>query len=250
MWYRDALNIGASEGVIQCTYACIYDEDGKALFALYRGRFDELAKKFGGYAKQSTDTKIIVDTGTFSQEGIVAWEMDVRQKDGSYADTGYIQFDLPLVIAEKHSSERLVPVHLDYNAIAYIRRTLASARKKYKYVFYKLGADGTRVFEKELWILGANERWAFEALSDMRDFNGRPLAEAVLDYNPRWKQLADNLFDTATFYVKPAAFDWQPINMENLNQSDLEWKKRIEISKEKLNRAKALLIAAGATAII
>ena len=262
MWYRDALNIGASEGVIQCTYACIYDEDGKALFALYRGRFDELAKKFGGYAKQSTDTKIIVDTGTFSQEGIVAWEMDVRQKDGSYADTGYIQFDLPLVIAEKHSSERLVPVRLDYNAIAYIKRTLKSAKpvkmaevyKETEWIVYESGGSKKPNYAEKITMSDLSQRYMKLDLGGgyyiFRNNGIDYHVEIIDDYNPRWLKLSQRLNDTDIFYVKPAAFDWQPINMENLNQSDLEWKKRIEISKEKLNRAKALLIAAGATAII
>ena len=131
MWYRDALNIGRAQGIIQCTFACIYNEKGEQLFALYRKNTGELAEKFGGYNKQSTYDKIIVDTGTFSQEGIVAWEIDRRLGDGTYADTGYITFDLPLVIADEHSDDRLVPVHLDYNAIAYIKRTLASVKKKY-----------------------------------------------------------------------------------------------------------------------
>lgn len=204
MWYRDALKIGRAEGTIQCTYAAIYDANGKMLFALYRENAQKLAERFGAYGKQSTNDKIIVDTGTFSAEGIIAWEYDKRLQSGEYADTGYIVFDLPLVIADKHSDERLVPVRLDYNAIAYIRRTLASARKK---------PDGS--------------------------------------YNERWMRLAESLSDTATYYVKPAAFDWQPIDVSHMNNGhNPEWVTRKQIAKDRLDRAKAILAVASATMII
>ena len=204
MWYRDALNIGRAQGTIQCTFAVIYDKEGKQLFALYRANLDELAKKYGGYAKQSTDTKIIVDTGTFSQEGIVAWEMDRKMGDGTTVDTGYILFDLPLVIASEHSDDRLVPVRLDYNAIAYIKRTLASAKKR---------PDGS--------------------------------------YNPRWLKLSQSLNDTATFYVKPAAFDWQPIDISHLKgNADIPVQDRLIKAEKKYKQAKAILAMASATMII
>lgn len=255
MWYRNALAIGRSQGTIQCTYAIIYDENGNRLFALQRKNFDEKYKAYQGRYEYSTVFRTIVDTG-FGAEGIVAWEFDQPTPDG-FTDTGYINFDLPLVFAEKHSSERLVPVKLDYNAVAYIKKTLASAAPVDMVSLItveewsKFMSDPTykpSVYKK----ITVPEFNTGKANGDLVEYKGVTYHfEFGKDYNPRWKRLTDMLNDTDTFYVKPAAFDWQPVDVSHMNNgSNPEWVLRKKAAKENYDKAKRLLILAAGSNIL
>ena len=200
MWYRQALAIGRAEGTIQCTYAIIYNASGKKLFALQRRNFEDQVAYVE--SNQIRDDLIVVDTQTYGAEGIIAWQADARTPDG-FVDTGYIRFDLPLVIANEYSQDKLVPVKLDYNAIAYIKRTLSTAKK------YKGG------------------------------------------YNPRWLELSKMLNDTDIFYVKPAAFDWRPLDVSHMrNSSNAEWVAKVNKAKKEYEQAKAIMAAASATVLM
>ena len=205
MWYKAALGFGNSEGTIQCTYAIIYDADGNKLFALQRKGFE---KRSGGMSTQQNawlqeengngnyDQDIsnwggLVYTGS-SQEGLFYWDSGSAMTD--FATTGYLTIDFPLVLAKEWSGERLVPVTLLPEAVAFIKRTLTSIQ-------------------------------------------GRTMK------NPKWIELANRLNTTETFYVKPAAFNWHPIDIR-VNTG------RLKKAEENLNKAKALLAAAGVATIL
>ena len=251
MWYRQALAIGRAEGTIQCTYAIIYDKSGEKLFALQRKNFEDKLRADGLSKERSEGDQrnIVVDT-YYGAEGIIAWQLDAKT-GGDFVDTGYIAFDMPLVIADEHSDDRLVPVRLDYNAIAYIKKTLASAKEINAYVFYKVGADGKRVEDEKLFRLTSEQRTKFKDQAAQKDADGLPLAETIKDYHPRWLKLSQSLNDTDTFYVKPAAFDWQPVDTRHMNNgSNPDWVLRRDEAKSRLDKARKLLIAAGFSNIL
>lgn len=233
MWYRQSLAIGRSEGIIQCTYAIIYDANGNKLFALQRKNFDvsENIKNFG-----SSNGNIAVNTGG-GREGIIAWFVDKRVGD-DYADTAYITFDMPLVIAKEYSQDKLVPVTLDYNAIDYIKSTLASARKVKMPIVYMTLEDGSNeiIYKGNVKYMPADVREGVKS--------GKYKQTVIDDYDPRWLALSKKLNDVDTFYVKPAAFDWQPTDLSNINAS---YQDRVAAAKKKLDQAKALLLASGLT---
>lgn len=291
MKYREALAIGKADGTIQCTFAIIYDKDGKKLFALQRKNFSSPHKSLadGKDSAQVTASynTIVVDTGTnLKSEGIIAWLADKRTPDG-YVNTGYVNIDFPLVMADKRSDERLVPVRLDYNAIAYIKRTLSSAKKRWMYWLfnkaewdaymqeYESGNTNAPAPEPVDKVISKNGGFRSKYIFDnedrktVLDSNGKPISdehiakdldgnvyhyERVLDYDPRWLKLSQSLNDTDTYYVKPAAFRWNPIDASHLDggvySEDPEMIEKIKQSKARLDRAKALLLTAGATNIL
>lgn len=240
MWYRQALAIGKAQGTIQCTYAIIYDKSGNKLFALQRKNFeDKLYNEALDSKRRGSDVNSIVVDTHYGSEGIIAWQLDART-GGEFVDTGYIAFDLPLVIADVHSEDRLIPVRLDYNAIAYIKRTLSSAKQLNKYTI--TDKDGNVIEER--WSLNQTTKRGYEK-------KGYTIT-VTKDYHPRWLKLSQSLNDTDTFYVKPAAFDWQPIDVSHMNDgSNPEWVLRRKKAEDNLRKAKILLALAGvATATI
>ena len=261
MWYRDALAIGRSEGTIQCTYAIIYDADGRKLFALQRKNFEDEYNKYQGMYEYSDTQRTIVDTG-WGNEGIVAWEIDQRTPDGA-VDTGYIAFDLPLVYAEEYSTERLVPVKLDYNAVAYLKKTLASAAPINMVALitmdeWKAFKDDPDNYKPSVYKKMTGSEFARIADHHKNTDESTVEFEGVVyhyetykDYNPRWKKLTDMLNDTDTFYVKPAAFRWQPVDVSHMNNgSNPEWAKRKQAALDNLNKAKRMLLLAIGSNII
>ena len=68
-------------------------------------------------------------------------------------------------------------------------------------------------------------------------------------YSERWQKLYDTINNADVVYVKPAAFNWQPVEIGGSTNIESKTTK-IQKAKQKLDQAKAILIAAGATNII
>ena len=272
MRYKDALAIGTSEGTIQCTYAIIYDAKGNKLFALQRKGFEQrldnvMDLQQGNDSYQaSTNFTSVTYTG-HGAEGIVAWD------DGSYltnVETGYIVFDMPLVRAKQHSNDRLIPVTLLYDAIAYIKKTMASGKEINYWVYALYAPDGLEIEQSYdqrkigTWIKQLETKYgtitktnndtteARDITITTPDGSYRIIGKQTKGRNPRWIELANKLNDKDTFYVKPAAFNWQPINTENAidPETGLTYSDKLKEAQKKYESAKALLIAAGATALL
>lgn len=262
MWYREALAIGRAQGTIQCTYAIIYDQDGKKLFALQRlnpasQKAADIMTRNGGKESDPDSRSVetwnldLVDT-SFGQEGIIAWQQDVRTENLDRVDTGYIVFDLPLVIAEEHSNDRLVPVRLDANAVLYIQNTLWATKTYTGYELYT--KDLSRVIDSGK---SNPNYWGKTYTKDGVMYvdtkrNGTCIVQALLDYRkPHWAELIRRLNADEVFYVKPAAFDWQPIDVSHMNNgSNPEWVRRKDEAYAKLQKSKKMLMLAGLSNIL
>lgn len=248
MKYKQALTIGTSEGVVQCTYAIIYDKDGKKVFAFQRKNFDIFSgtKSFLQPYLQDGNNSYAVNNDQlqrqfatylgYGEEGIVGWDGG-NIIVGDVA-TGYITFDMPLVAAEKWSGERLVPVKLLFPAIAYIKRTLESSNPISWWSL--VDEQGERIGEPTI-----NTKLVKQWMDEGKMYT------TFKDYAPQWKKLINGLNDKETYYIKPAAFNWQPIATDHLATNYGEYQsEQLKAAKERLDKAKRILIAAGAGALI
>lgn len=162
MKYKEALGIGyQAEGTIQCTFAVIYDQNKKPLFALQRRNFEgetpmdryaagEAYYKYlqngwsesgGGdhpdiFDKKQSESEVFVYTG-YGREGIIAWQDHDYNFKYEGAAKGLITFDMPLVVVDEYSDKKLVPAKLLYPAVEYIKKTLASSKNKTKYILWE-----------------------------------------------------------------------------------------------------------------
>lgn len=264
MKYKQALSIGKSEGTIQCTYAMIYDANGNGVFALQRKHFEEfgeienLAKGNGGADtyKQSTENLIVTYTGD-GAEGIISWDTGKGYRENRDTATGYITFDMPLVVASEWSGETLVPVRLLFPAIAYIKKTLASAKEIVINIYYKFASKEDRDAAEQMLNAGdmSFESMAIDKTEHKR--TGQKWYQSEKDtvlvayrrgYASIWENLINNLSEDTIYYVKPAAFNWQPVDLSNCTDGKgVPCNEKVRIAKEKLDKARALLIASGTT---
>lgn len=112
MEYREALHTGSkADGVIKCTYATIYDAQGKALFSMQNVDAQYGVEYEGGYREgESTKQDMIITQLTpdvyFADSGfggVTSGDADIR---------GGITMKIPLVEITTISNERLVPAKL------------------------------------------------------------------------------------------------------------------------------------------
>lgn len=258
MWYRGAMSFGDSEGTIQCTYAIIYDKDGNRIFALQRKKWEErLETKSLAWLQESFDNGhyqypngfgSMVYTGA-GQEGIFYWD-DGNIYTGN-TTTGYLTIDFPLVVAKEYSTERLVPVRLLPEAVAFIKKALANGQKKtwvYNVYNNNNGEKGELVetyyyAEALKHATGINHEQWLRDNKDGRIVTDKYIIESAQVPDPRFEKVRNRINESETFYVKPAAFNWHPINVNVKSE-------RLKKAKADLDRAQALLVAAGvATAI-
>lgn len=247
MRYAAAFKIGAvCEGMIQCTYATIYDADGKGLFSLQR------TKAMRGYTRTSDSGVLITelnDNVYFDNQGARSW------RDTEIG--GGITIDLPLVFATEHSDDTLVPAYLTAEAIDIIGRALEKM-KTTRYTIYRVADYTTTEMEKgEREVVKVRYDW-----SGGRDYNKnnndhRYHYEVEVEkdiVNPRYQRVRDIINEGGIVYVKPAAFKWTPVDGYNATITDENGKTikladALEAAEKKVARAKAILAMAGATAI-
>lgn len=272
MKYREALQVGTqAEGTIQCTFATIYDKDGNALFSLQRKRFEdsdayrEMVMKYGEgyegeYEGNTTFTENYVYTGD-GKEGIIMWAdsahgLTVGGDGGSNTKpVGIITFDVPLVVVNQYSADKLVPCKLLYPTVEYLRRTIQSSKKYTKYVIYKVNSDGTR--GKDLQIQ--------YNMPDLEVLQAQHCNyEAIpLSLGKAWEDLLKHINADKVVYIKPAAFRWfitqvrvNPVSPEDaaenggLATDQDSTLGRLDAARKKLEQAKKVLIAAGLTNFI
>lgn len=260
MKYKQALQIGTqAEGTIQCTYAVIYDNNKKPLFALQRRCF-ESQKAYYRYMQedahdyfdsQKFSDVILVYTGD-GKEGILAWQDRGDGGNLENAPTGLLDFDLPLVAVTGYSDQTYVPAKLLSPAVAYIKKTIASAQHRNKYILWEIDEE-----TEEQRKLG--EQWTMPNIDKL---NKTAQKGKKIDYTietkhlaAKWEDLLARINADDVVYVKPAAFRWEVTKLKQNPDTEesrelREAKTRMEIAKQKYDAAKAVLVAAGLTNLI
>lgn len=139
MRYREAYKIGSvCDGMIQCTFATIYDETGRGLFSLQR-----IHAQKGVYYK--TDDGNWNDETTWNDAIITQLSPNLyfasyQHKDINAGDAelrGGVTFDFPLVTINEISNKRLVPAYLTDEAIELIQQACENMRVT-KYTIYRV----------------------------------------------------------------------------------------------------------------
>lgn len=108
---------------------------------------------------------------------------------------------------------------------------------------------GEIVFDLPVVLATEEKYWGryveVEMLYEAKTYITRTIASCK-NVGERYQRLMERIYSNAKFYVKPAAFNWQPIEIRKTAEQET----RIQKAKQKLDQAKAILIAAGATNII
>lgn len=146
MEYREALHTGSkADGVIKCTYATIYDAQGKALFSMQNVNAQYGVTYEGGYREgESTKQDMIITQLTpdvyFADSGfggVTSGDADIR---------GGITMKVPLVEITTISNERLVPAKLTTEGAKLIINACKNVRvvnAKYKKLIEVLESNQT-----------------------------------------------------------------------------------------------------------
>lgn len=238
MKYKEALSIAPSQGVIQCTYATIHDEQGNRLFSLQNVKASEKMTLLRGDTRSfwvELSNKIYWDAN--ASGGLTAGDADVR---------GGITIKIPLVIAYEYSKDRLVPVRLTEEARNLIAESLLTLKTD-KYSIY-LYENGLREEDKKLIQTTYTKptQWQLEQISKKN--NGLKVTyttEKALA--PKYEKLMQVMKNNEIVYVKPAAFDWSNTSLSFSREKDLDT--AIAQAKKKMDAAKALLAGAAITNI-
>lgn len=246
MWYKYAMEYGDSEGTIRCAYAMLYNEHGQRLFALQRKNFDNSTAAIVDRQTQQDPNATYqwaqdqwgnaVYTGA-GKQGIFYWDAGGSAKTG-FVPTGYMQIDFPVVVAKKWSGEKLVPVTLSWESATYIQETLKRTQKNTKWIVWHVydakTGDLLRTFYKKKDTLLYQDKSKYQIVKEKR-------------MHPWLEELKGKINTETVFYIKPAAFNWHPINLKNkpvVVTQDLRQK------KVDLDRARMAVILAGGLTLI
>lgn len=254
MEYREALHTGSkADGVIKCTYATIYDAQGKALFSMQNVNAQYGVTYEGGYREgESTKQDMIITQLTpdvyFADSGfggVTSGDADIR---------GGITMKIPLVEIITISNERLVPAKLTTEGAKLIINACKDVRA-YRYIIKALVRlqSGT---ETETTIQTTYTMPKQEQLNQIQAAKKAIKVWVETDYviNPRYEKLSEVLESNQTIYIKPSAFDWYATDIKNATIVDQDGKTidldtTIAQAKKKMDTAKALLAGAAITNI-
>ena len=210
MTYREALNIGmVADGTIKCTYAILYDETGKKLFSLQRRDAIRGLNYTGGYS----DASSLADIET------VDLKSGVWVDSNGFAEDGFsISVDIPLVsITGEPSNKKFVPCMLIDGAKDVLANKLANTPRVNKFEVYKVFDNkGTRKVVLTTYHMTNDEKTKWEQdrtpitkKDDALAYHHEIVVTNVL--NPRYQKLIELIKTNGTFYIKPAAFNWQVV---------------------------------------
>ena len=256
-----------------CTFATIYDANGKGLFSMQRVQQINVVNWKGGYSDDNSwSDALIVPTGDnvyFSDNIYQGGQIIDAYSDAELK--GGITFDLPFVTIDQISSDRLVPATLTETAIEVIKKACEKVRVTKFIVEKVIDKDkvdtqdashpggksashvGERTIVKETYYLSPSEKdeWLHDRTTQYYHYEIR--TEAVI--SPKYIALSEILETRGTVYIKPDAFDWHPLDVENAtvtetdangNTVEVNLIDKLKAAEQQLNVAKAALIAAGA----
>jgi hypothetical protein len=256
MKYREAYAIGSKcEGVIKCTFATIYNKDGKGLFSLQNVKASYgVDYKHGGYSDESKAEDMIItqlspniyfaDAG---YHGVTAGDAEIR---------GGVTVKFPVVQIDRISNDRLVPAKLTDYAVRIIAEACKNV-KVYKWHIYRVwDAEDTP---------GAKVVHIMDTYTKPKDIDWMPTDKYHYEYeaekviNPRYEQLISILQSGDMVYIKPDAFDWEATDLnnatiaqkdENGNEIQVNLNDAIEAARKRMETAKAILATAATLTII
>ena len=240
MTYQEALNTSTiAEGTIKCTYAQIFDEEGKLLFTI-----------------QAVSPKKWVEK-LFDEYGAFTGVEEERLRNYIEATDSGFDYSLQVALVKvegEPSINRLVPCKLLYDSYVYLQNAILASKKiaythKEITLLYDKNYPRPAYTEKQ----GVKVEWLeVENLAKylkkkaVSKYQGIPCLKTKIvidgyDYKPKYKKLNDLmqkhlLEPSSNFYIKPAAFDWHP-----LDDTDTQ---AIDASEKKLSNSKLLLLAA------
>lgn len=263
MDYREALHIGSkAEGIIKCTYARLYDRPVSwqehylnYLFSLQRKDAAEVVT-YGPDANGDGIPDYIIKTGRKEQRDVIEFDPRFQDKDGT------IYYDFPMVVADGLADGVVVPAHFTPEAVEILRYAMSKMKTR-KWTVYRVwdvdtpgaskGSDkamqSTYSYSKD-W----ERSWTSK---DTDNYHHEVRSEKVT--NPRFERIIKIIESGEPIYIKPAAFEWYPLDIQNATivekgengeEYELNLDEAIAAAEERLNKAKAILIAAGFTNII
>lgn len=261
MRYREAYKIGSvCDGVIQCTFATIYDETGRGLFSLQR-----IHAQKGVYYK--TDDGNWNDETTWNDAIITQLSPNLyfasyQHKDINAGDAelrGGVTFDFPLVTINEISNNRLVPAYLTDEAIELIQQACENMRVT-KYTIYRVWDQGSATAAGNSKQVVGMQYYApnMTQLQAQATKNYHYEVETENVISPKYQRLSEILEQRETVYIKPDAFDWQPADCanaeivvtENGKTYSVKLTDRIEEARKKVKQAETLLYAAATTILL
>lgn len=166
---------------------------------------------------------------------------------------------MPLVVAERHSNERFVPAHLTEEAIELIKMACANV-KVYRFTVYEV-VDKENPEKPEKKVGTRTAVYTAYHMSEADKNKWRNKSDKFVHYdivlerviNPRYVKLSETIERRETVYIKPAAFDWMPLNAINANftlPSGITISDALAEAESKMNQAKALLGVAAASNVV
>ena len=245
MTYEEALRIGTkAQGTIKCTYATLYDsldaETGGGKNSKGKGTLFSLQKA----KPHKFYRKLYDDNGMWTgyDETTALEYISVN----SYGNVDYALEDIAVVQVEgEPATTKLVPCMLLYDTYNYIRNALTASGMVNHVTWEK-----TPVMDETYFGPGGRI-----------DTTKLPLVykkKVESAYDARTQRLLDILQDCyinkKPIYVKPAAFDWHPIELRedatSSDTTDTETTETITEKKKKKDNALKLLLLALATNLI
>lgn len=253
MEYREALHTGSkADGVIKCTYATIYDAQGKALFSMQNVNAQYGVTYEGGYREgESTKQDMIITQLTpdvyFADSGfggVTSGDADIR---------GGITMKVPLVEITTISNERLVPAKLTTEGAKLIINACKDVRV-YRYTIKAIvnSPSGETTATIQTTYTMPKQEQLNQIQAAKKAIKVWVEQERVI--NPRYEKLIEILESNQTIYIKPSAFDWYATDIKNATIVDQDGKTidldtAIAQAKKKMDAAKALLAGAAITNI-
>ena len=240
MKWREAHMIGRqAEGIIRCTYARIYDKSGHTLFSLQRVDAEEKPIYTGN--RRTGDVYMV--GWDKADNAVFQWREDIAGQ----TDIADINYDLPLVVTSALSDNKIVPAAFTDKAREIIIKSLQNMRKVNRVDIYRVWdvtADnehkaGDREKVAQQYSMQIPEKYLQRKATFHYEW------ETVNVIRPSYQKLINILESGDVVYIRPAAFDWQPIDIK---ATDLD--AQIAAAKQRLETAKATVIAAGIATLL
>lgn len=256
MDYREALHIGSkAEGVIKCTFARLYDrpvskeeQNFRYLFSLQRRDAGKLVYYPNG--DMSVAPQLVTDK---NRDGV--WFKNANED-------GYIAIDLPIVTVSEIADGVVVPAQFTPEAIEILRDAMSKVKSRMWIIYrvWDVDTPGKAKGEREAMAktYAWSESWEYAWIKkDTDNYHHEVWTTEVT--NPRFERMIEIIESGEPIYIKPAAFEWYPLDINNATivekgedgeEYELNLDDAIAAAEERLNKAKAILIAAGFTNII
>lgn len=220
MKYKEAMAIGSVlDGVIKCTWAEIFDAEGNKVFTLQDKRFHDRMLT-------ATGKKVLVDNGN---------NEDIDSKDNVSLDLVYSEQGVSQSVCEcrRYVDGYRVPVVLNAKVLRVFQSAMDTA--EHKYSKYKEVLDGLLANPQE------EHQWDISYSTKLQNARANVSKWSSL-LEKREKQIAD-IEAGKEFWVKVKAFEWYPLNTQNVSSE-------VQQAEADLKRAKQLLAASAVATVI